>query len=70
MDCWISSKQYTTGKHAGDEASAKQLMQIIYSTKTNFKPLPGYEGTPQGFDRISLGIDCDEVYPNLYIGDA
>lgn len=60
---------YSSSKY-GDDSHAKQLMQIIYTTKTNFKPLPGYEGTSQGFDRIELGIDCDEVYPNLFIGDA
>lgn len=61
---------HSSGSHAGEETSAKHLMQIIYSTKTNFKPLPGYEGTSQGFDRIALGMDCDEVYPNVFIGDA
>ncbi|XP_026285594.1 dual specificity protein phosphatase 3 isoform X1 [Frankliniella occidentalis] len=61
---------YTTGKYGNnEETTAKQLSQIVFSTKTHFKALPGYEGSSHGFDRLSLGVDCDEVYPNLFIGD-
>lgn len=49
----------------------KMLMQTIKTTKTNFKSLPGYEDRPVDIaDRISSGIDCDEVFPNIFIGDV
>jgi hypothetical protein len=46
-------------------------MHIIYTTKTIFQPLPGFESPSADVqDRLSVGVDCDEVYPNIYIGDA
>lgn len=42
----------------GGETKEHHLTEILYDTKTNSKPLSG------------LVIDCDEVYPRIYIGNA
>jgi hypothetical protein len=35
------------------------------------RPLPGFESySGDSDDRMAVGMDCDEVYPNIYIGDA
>lgn len=64
--------QYTAGfLGSGDETTAKELMYIICATKATSRPLPGFESPSTDMqDRLSLGVDCDEVYPNIYIGDA
>ncbi|XP_034236437.1 dual specificity protein phosphatase 3-like [Thrips palmi] len=53
-----------------EETTAQQLKLIINSTRPSFCALPGYEGTSLGlFGRAMLNLDCDEVFPNLYVGD-
>lgn len=52
-----------------DEIAAKELFQLLNSARTVFNPLPGYDKTNQQ-DRYQIGLDCDEVYPNILIGDA
>lgn len=55
----------------GDETDVKKLMHVIYSTKTNFRPLPGFDHHSVDVqDRITAGVDCDEVFPGIFIGDA
>ncbi|XP_049788118.1 dual specificity protein phosphatase 3 [Schistocerca nitens] len=55
----------------GDETTEHALLSVIHSTKTVFRPLPGSESRRVDLeDRIMLGVDCDEVYPNILIGDA
>jgi hypothetical protein len=55
----------------GDETTATALMRTIYATKTIYRPLPGFESVSVDIqDRLTVGVDCDEVYPNVYIGDA
>lgn len=48
------------------------MWHVLTSTKTDFRPLPGYVKTIKGHheDRYAAGLDCDEVYPNIFIGDA
>ncbi|KAF4524090.1 hypothetical protein B566_EDAN007673 [Ephemera danica] len=48
------------------------MIRTMNATKTDFKPLPGYQKTVRGHyeDRRAAGLDCDEVYPNIFIGDA
>lgn len=54
----------------GDETKTKDLIHTIYTTKTIYRPLPGFESHSANIqDRLSAGVDCDEVYPNIYIGD-
>ena len=64
--------QYTAGfLSSGDETTAKALMHTIFTTKTIRRPLPGFESlSADTRDRISMEEDCDEVYPNIYIGDV
>jgi hypothetical protein len=64
--------QYTAGfLRNGDETTATVLMRTIYATKTIRRPLPGFESySGDTEDRQTVGMDCDEVYPNIYIGDA
>jgi hypothetical protein len=44
-------------------------MHTIFTTETIHRPLPGFESPADIQDRLSAGVDCDEVYPNIYIGD-
>ncbi|CAN8000401.1 dual specificity protein phosphatase 3 [Ixodes scapularis] len=52
------------------------LHQILVEVKPELKPLPGVallskshgRKTPPT-DRYSYGIDCDEVYPSIFVGD-
>lgn len=55
----------------GDETTVKLLTHTLYTTKTIHRPLPGYESQSVDLhERLSIGVDCDEVYPNILIGDA
>ncbi|KAK3929154.1 Glutamine synthetase [Frankliniella fusca] len=49
---------------------AGQLQQIMVSTPTRRSFVAGYEGTSEGLDRVELGVDCDLVRENIYVGDA
>lgn len=67
-----SGSKYTAGfLSSGDETTVKTLMHTLITTKTIHRPLPGFESSSaDAQDRISLDVDCDEVYPNIYIGDV
>jgi len=44
-------------------------VHTIITTET-IRRLPCFEGSSaDAEDRISMEVDCDEVYPNIYIGD-
>jgi hypothetical protein len=64
--------QFTAGFLSnGDETTTETLRHVIFTTQTIFRPLPGFESLSADVqDRLSVGVDCDEVYPNIYIGDA
>uniref|UniRef100_A0A1B6CWU0 Dual specificity protein phosphatase n=1 Tax=Clastoptera arizonana TaxID=38151 RepID=A0A1B6CWU0_9HEMI len=47
-----------------DEITTKELMHILYATQPNFR---SYQ--PNSRYDYDHGIDCDEVYPNIFIGD-
>lgn len=57
------------------EARLAKLKRVITSTHSRVhRDLPGHSHFHRIFhgtrlDRRDLGIDCDEVYPNLFIGD-
>ncbi|XP_046752341.1 dual specificity protein phosphatase 3 isoform X2 [Diprion similis] len=60
-------------KHlAGGETTGQYLAQVLYNTKTDFKPLPGFTEKDDNTSsyRLQASVDCDEVCPNIYIGDA
>ncbi|XP_075556705.1 dual specificity protein phosphatase 3-like isoform X1 [Dermacentor variabilis] len=52
------------------------LHQILVEVKPELKPLPGVALLAKSHgikvppnDRYSYGVDCDEVYPGIYVGD-
>ncbi|XP_077282553.1 uncharacterized protein LOC143908674 isoform X3 [Temnothorax americanus] len=55
------------------ETTEHQLTLIILATKAlEFKPLPGFDPNVDSsqYYRAQQEIDCDEVYPGIYIGDG
>jgi hypothetical protein len=55
---------------SGDETTVGTLLDIIWTTETVSRPQPGFESISADLqDKISMEVDCDEVYPNIYIGD-
>lgn len=50
--------------------SFAQLIGIVERSKPYFLPLPGFHRTTQAFDRFSTGLDVDEVYPDLFVGNS
>lgn len=59
-----------------NSCTMRGLHQILVEVKPELKPLPGVallsknhgRKTPPT-DRYSYGIDCDEVYPSIFVGD-
>lgn len=60
------------------DAKIVQLQRVITTTHANHnRQLPGFSFLPKIFgrpispatDRIQVGIDCDEVHPNVFVGD-
>ncbi|KAH9361767.1 dual specificity protein phosphatase 3-like [Haemaphysalis longicornis] len=54
----------------------KGLHQILIEVKPELKPLPGvallaklHGYRPPPADRYTYGVDCDEVYPGIFVGD-
>ncbi|KAK3922768.1 Dual specificity protein phosphatase 3 [Frankliniella fusca] len=45
-----------------------QLRRIIFSNRRHYSHVAGYNALI-ALDRDLIGLDCDEVYPNLYIAD-
>ncbi|XP_043686511.1 dual specificity protein phosphatase 3 isoform X2 [Vespula pensylvanica] len=56
----------------GGETTERHLTETLHSVKTGFKPLPGFDPERDDLEyyRAQQEIDCDEVYPGIYIGDA
>lgn len=48
-----------------ETTTARQLQRILHYSVTPCRPLPGFRRGDAQFD-----VDCDEVFPKLYIGDA
>nr|CAD7429969.1 unnamed protein product [Timema monikensis] len=45
-----------------DDTTVRELIQVLRQTKTQFRPLPGFENnTVDVQDRLNAGVDCDEV---------
>jgi hypothetical protein len=55
---------------SGDKTTARALVHVIFTTKAIHQPPPGFESCADTRDRKSVEVDCDEVYPNIYIGDV
>lgn len=55
------------------DTTEHQLRLAILATKVlEFKPLPGFDSNIDNsqYYRAQQEIDCDEVYPGIYIGDG
>jgi len=52
-----------------EEIGVRELTHILNNTRTIYNPLPGYDKSVYQ-EHYQIGLDCDEVYPNIYIGDA
>lgn len=56
-----------------EDTTEHQLTLAISATKVfGFKPLPGFNSNLDNLQyyRVQQEIDCDEVYPGIYIGDG
>ncbi|KAL1130349.1 hypothetical protein AAG570_013287 [Ranatra chinensis] len=50
---------------------AKRILETLTQTRAYHRCLPGYSvGDPEGMNREIAGVDCDEVYNNIFIGDV
>lgn len=56
----------------GGETTQSHLAEALYRTQTENKMLPGFDPNRDDVEyyRVQQDIDCDEVYPGIYIGDA
>lgn len=60
---------------SGSDSTARHLQHVMNSTRSPSYPMTGY-GAPYATsslapsDKLFKDIDCDEVYPRLYIGNA
>ncbi|XP_076647642.1 dual specificity protein phosphatase 3 isoform X2 [Halictus rubicundus] len=56
----------------GGETTQRLLVETIYETQPENKPIPGFDPDKDDaqYYRVQQNIDCDEVYPGIYIGDA
>ncbi|CAK9833573.1 Dual specificity phosphatase 29 [Anthophora retusa] len=54
------------------ETTLSHMTEVLYRTQTDNKPIPGFDPNRDDaqYYRAQQGIDCDEVYPGIYIGDA
>ncbi|GFU23840.1 dual specificity protein phosphatase 3 [Nephila pilipes] len=80
---WINTplnKAYRRVFNMATQASLdplKELLQVIYETNPVTKPVIGYSWVPRFLQpptvemtkALICGVDCDEVYPNIFIGD-
>lgn len=59
-------------KHlAGGETTKDDLALVLQRTQPDNKPIPGFDSNRHdiAYYRAQQSIDCDEVYPGIYIGD-
>lgn len=56
----------------GGETTERHLTEVLHKTQTDNKPIPGFDPNKDDvqYYRVQQSIDCDEVYPGIYIGDA
>ncbi|XP_012274093.1 dual specificity protein phosphatase 3 [Orussus abietinus] len=56
----------------GGETTGSQLHDVLSKTETELRPIPGFDENvdDRNYYRLQHDIDCDEVYPNIILGDA
>lgn len=54
------------------ETTQSRLARALIEQQTEYKPLPGFEMARDSAEyyRLQKDINCDEVYPGIYIGDG
>ncbi len=54
------------------EVRAEDLLEVLFTEQPRPAPvqLPGFQSSPRTWNRRKLGLDCDEVYPDIVVGDA
>nr|XP_031829570.1 dual specificity protein phosphatase 3 isoform X1 [Nomia melanderi] len=59
-------------KLPGGETTQHLLLETLHKTQTENNPIPGFDPNKDDtqYYRIQQTIDCDEVYPGIYIGDT
>ncbi|XP_051155474.1 dual specificity protein phosphatase 3-like [Leptopilina boulardi] len=56
----------------GGETTRRHLTEALFTTKRRqYTPLPGFDPNidEKEYYRLQQNIDCDEVYPNIFLGD-
>ncbi|RZF44868.1 hypothetical protein LSTR_LSTR004493 [Laodelphax striatellus] len=66
-----SSNRMATIRKQEEDHVAKELYTVLSTTYPIQKPAPGFRGRPSEIPSIYLSPlnCCDEVYPNIYVGD-
>ena len=56
----------------GRDVHAEDLVEVLQCEQPRLSPvqLPGFESSPLAWNRGKLRLDCDEVWPDVFIGDA
>ncbi|KAJ8686348.1 hypothetical protein QAD02_022142 [Eretmocerus hayati] len=56
----------------GGETTVQRLVQALHSSRVGFRRLPGFDPSIDNLEyyRLQQMVDCDEVYPRIYIGDG
>lgn len=70
ISCFTFAFQYLTtyrnNDKMSDQTTGRQLQRILHYSVTPCRPLLGLRRS----ECALYDVDCDEVYPRLYIGDA
>lgn len=56
---------HPTRVETSDKTTGRQLQRILHYSATPCRPLPGFRR-----ECAIHNVDCDEVYPGIFIGDA
>lgn len=49
---------------------AELMSSYLKTEHPELRPTPGFPQDLSSFDRIREGVDCDEVYPNVFLGNG
>ena len=53
-----------------DKKKAQLIMETLHRYRATLSYLPGFKRSdPESLNRILAGVDCDEVFENIFIGD-
>lgn len=63
---------YPSRTEMSEKTTGRQLQRILHYSATPCRPLPGLRASnfKSRADCAIHDVDCDEVYPGIYIGDA